>query len=93
MIVDKYFLSDNCLKYDTYIYTSDGFYVLNITDKKIEDVSFTITMGNVTNTITNNNSITNTLLNIKLDSLKLNKVNHSFKNLRISNPNFGTLDL
>ncbi len=86
------------IQYNISIYTYDGSHVLNVVDSCVDHNSFVRIIGNVTNTITKNScfeaiTVTNTSLKIKLEPVKLNKLNYSFKNLLVASPYIGTLDL
>ena len=81
------------LQHKINIYTRDGLLVLNVVDRTINHTSFSRTIGNITNIIDNNRIITNTKINIKLDSIKPNKSAYALKNLYVNNPYIGTLDI
>ena len=90
-ILDKKYTNGKLQHYIS-IYTLDGGHVLDVKDNRISETSFSRNMGNITNMYTNN-TITKTLVNIKLEPLKLSKISKSLVDLQISNPNIGTLDL
>ena len=74
------------------IYTPNGELVLNVLDKKIDNTCFSRKVKNIINIITNK-VITNTRLELKLDSIKKPVTPSKLRNY-ISNSEFiGTLDL
>ena len=63
-------------------------------DSQITNQSFQRTVGNISNTIDNNQLITNSKIEVKLDIIKYNyKTSYKLKNLTKNNPYIGTIDL
>nr|YP_009379212.1 DNA polymerase type B2 [Leptogium hirsutum]ARQ27106.1 DNA polymerase type B2 [Leptogium hirsutum] len=79
--------------HDVNVYTPNGLKVLNILDKKINNNTFSRTVGNITNIISNNNLITNTRVKLKLDVVERPKIHRTLANLQINSPFIGSLDI
>ena len=93
---DKYLVSVNShsvKQHDIDIFTGQGRHVLNLYDKEINSSIFTRTTGNLTKTVDTNKATVSTSLKIKFDRISVAKRIYSDKQLSISNPRIGTLDL
>ena len=93
---DKYLVSVNTpsvKEHDIDVFTTEGRHILNLHDKEVNSSIFTRVTGNVTKTVDTNSGTIATSLKVKFDNINAAPKTYLHKQLSISDPKVGSLDL